>query len=202
MPRLKIPVIDPDHAVRAALAMIDEHGLAKFSLEGLARRLGVRAPSLYHHFRDRSAVLESVARTILADIPIPPSGHPSGWQERLVSTCVEVRRAILAHPRASPLLVEFLPRRVLLEAWNAHARMLRNAGVPDDLHTLIFEGLEDMTLGAALFNTSSPSGFPPEIDANRFPELSRSVAGGALGREELFARACQVFLDGITLRME
>jgi hypothetical protein len=77
--------------------------------------------------------------------------------------------------------------------------MLRNAGVPDELHVLIFEGLENMTLGAALFHASGPSVFPPDIDSHRFPELGRSVAKGGADREALFARACQSFLEGVAL---
>ena len=57
MARPRSPLISRETAIRAGLEVIDELGLDAFSLPLLAKRLGVKAPSLYHHFRDKSDVL-------------------------------------------------------------------------------------------------------------------------------------------------
>lgn len=44
-------------AIDAALAVIDAECLDAPSLPRLARELGLRAPSLYYHFSDRSEIL-------------------------------------------------------------------------------------------------------------------------------------------------
>ena len=46
--------------IDAATAMIEEQGLEKFSLRGLAESLGVRAASLYNHIGGQQELLEAV----------------------------------------------------------------------------------------------------------------------------------------------
>ena len=52
MARPSKPLISRDACARAALEIIDAEGLDALSLERLATEIGVRAPSLYHHFAD------------------------------------------------------------------------------------------------------------------------------------------------------
>ena len=61
MPRPTNPMISRRGAAQAALAVIDEHGLDGFSMALVAKRLSVKPPSLYHHFRDRRELLAEVA---------------------------------------------------------------------------------------------------------------------------------------------
>jgi TetR/AcrR family transcriptional regulator, tetracycline repressor protein len=66
--------------VAEALALINEEGLDGLSLRALARRLGVRAPSLYWHVSDKNAVLAGVMEDVftrcLASVPDIPD-----WRE-------------------------------------------------------------------------------------------------------------------------
>ncbi len=55
-------------ASEAALSMIDLNGLEALSLQSVARLLGVSAPSLYHHFRDKEELLTHVARGLLQEV--------------------------------------------------------------------------------------------------------------------------------------
>ena len=55
MARPTKPLISRDLCAQAALRIIDEDGLEALSLEKLARELGVKAPSLYHHFSNTAA---------------------------------------------------------------------------------------------------------------------------------------------------
>ncbi|MGC4942642.1 TetR/AcrR family transcriptional regulator [Kribbella sp. DT2] len=48
--------------VDAALAVIRADGVAGLTMRSLAERLAVRAPSLYHHVRNKDELLELVAR--------------------------------------------------------------------------------------------------------------------------------------------
>src|SRR3546814_3495147 len=62
------PLISRDRAARAALGAIDIHGLEALSLELVAQRLGVKAPSLYYHFKHKrseepTSELQSLMRT-------------------------------------------------------------------------------------------------------------------------------------------
>ncbi|HEY0649489.1 helix-turn-helix domain-containing protein, partial [Phenylobacterium sp.] len=71
MARPRSPLISREAAVRAGLAVLDEVGLEAFSLPMLAKKLEVKAPSLYHHFRDKSEVLAEIARQIMLDADEP-----------------------------------------------------------------------------------------------------------------------------------
>ena len=61
MARPSKPLISRSNAAEAALEVIDEHGLEELSLGLVAKKLGVRPPSLYHHFKDKGELLDAVA---------------------------------------------------------------------------------------------------------------------------------------------
>ncbi|MFI1996346.1 TetR/AcrR family transcriptional regulator [Actinoplanes sp. NPDC020271] len=54
--------------ITAAVDLADEAGFDAVTLSAVARRLGVRAPSLYSHVRDRDTLLDGVAARALADL--------------------------------------------------------------------------------------------------------------------------------------
>ena len=59
MPRPVAPLLSREQIASAALELIDETGT--FTLPGLARRLGVSASSIYHHFPGgREAIIEAI----------------------------------------------------------------------------------------------------------------------------------------------
>src|ERR1700716_683846 len=108
------PLINRDQVARAALGLIDEYGVDKFSMEQLADACGVKAPSLYHHFTDKTEIIIEVVRTVLLEIPLFDIPPPSNWREWLVDETVEFRRALLRHPGTLRLVVEYFPARQLV----------------------------------------------------------------------------------------
>lgn len=60
--------LTPDTVIAEATALADESGLEAVTLSAVARRLGVRTPSLYSHVRDHSALLDGVSAVALADL--------------------------------------------------------------------------------------------------------------------------------------
>ena len=53
--------LNKENVIRAALELIEEEGYAAFSLNALARKLGVRAASLYNHVESLDDVLAGAA---------------------------------------------------------------------------------------------------------------------------------------------
>jgi AcrR family transcriptional regulator len=197
--RPRSPLISREAATRAALAVIDEGGLDNFSLGLVAKRMSVKAPSLYYHFRDKAEILAEVARFILLDTGYKEDDSGS-WEERTIELCKETRRALLKHPHAAPLILQFFPRHLLLEAYE-HAV----AGYPRtrELHMAILEGIEKLTFGDALFEAAARArNLPamPEIDPARYPNLARSVAENPLDDEQVFIEALRMFFAGVRVR--
>jgi TetR/AcrR family transcriptional regulator, tetracycline repressor protein len=208
MARPREPLIERDSAVRVALEMIDEQGLASFSLEKLSRRLGVRGPSLYHHFTDRADLLARVAELILHEVPDvwePDSDYTDlPWDQRMLAATIELRHAVLRHANAGPVLLEHFPRRLVLRTYERALTVLEAEGVPAGYHVLIFEGLEKLALGFGLYRAAaqSRSGAAfPDFSSQEFPALNRALEASEHEQEALFEAACRAFLEGIKLRI-
>lgn len=56
-----------DAIVVAAAALLEEEGLAGVTMQAVAQRVGVRAPSLYKRVESREALIRSVAEATLRD---------------------------------------------------------------------------------------------------------------------------------------
>lgn len=188
-------LISRDRAASAALSVIDTQGLDKLSLELVARRLGVKAPSLYYHFKDKNELLAEVALILLRDID-PPKIDENDWEKTLVRLCKSARRSILRHPNAAPLLLQFFPRRILLGAYDFWISM---CPYPPEAHMAIIEGTEKLTYASALFEAAARSyGIEPmpDFDLEQFPHLAKAVQANPYDEEEMFEEAVTAFLRG------
>lgn len=197
------PVISREAAVAAALAIIDEQGLEGLSLDGVARRMGTRAPSLYHHFANRADLLSQVAGSILRGVELPDPQPGEDWCEVVVDLCVAARRAVLEHPNAAPLMLQFLPRETLLGGYEHWARMLLGQGVPPERILAIMKGTEHLTFGAALFEAALISRrLPPfpGFEPARSPSLAVALDADRQDPERLFATTVRSFLAGLGAR--
>ena len=201
MARPRSPLISRETAVRAGLAVIDELGLDAFSLPLLAKKLSVKAPSLYHHFRDKGEVLAEIARQIMLDADEPRRLPTDDWQEAVVSLSVSAHRSILRHPNAAPLLLLYPPRHVVLSGYERTLRKFEKRGVPPELRMLISVGLDNILMGFALTAAYSRSkGLPPfpVYDPAAFPSFAAAVKANPFGEEQLFIATIRAFLAGVT----
>ena len=189
------PIITKEGAARAALAVIDEQGLEGLSLGLVARRLGVKAPSLYYHFKDKAALLAEVARIILLDVKVPKIAADSDWREILVKLLLATRRSLLQHPQAAPLMLQFFPRYLLLASYD---RWISIYQAPPAVHMTIIEGLEKLTFGSALFaatRTTRGVNTMPKFDPVKLPRLAQAVQANRLSDEGLFEATVRRFLS-------
>ncbi|MBP7705463.1 MAG: helix-turn-helix transcriptional regulator [Caulobacter sp.] len=188
-------MITRESATRAALDVINAQGLESFSLELVARQLGVKAPSLYHHFKDKAELLGEVARFVLLDLHMPRDTEAMSWDEAMVALCVATRRSLLKHPNAVPLLLQFFPRHILLPGYN---RWIGSCPFPAELHMVLIEGTEKLTYASAMFEAASRSrGVPamPNFDPTRLPNLARAVEASPYDAEGLFEQTIRTYLS-------
>lgn len=202
MARPAKPLISRDAVVQASVEIIDSEGLQAFSLPRLASHLGVRAPSLYHHFADKNAIVVAIARHIAGASVMKPRRLPGpDWPEYFVTLGLNFRQAVLRHRNAAPILIEHLPRDVLINGYENAARFLSDSGVPTHLHVRILDGVETLCLGAVLAEAvRAPRRrytLFPEIDAAAHPHLAEALAANDLTVKELFAERIRNFLYGV-----
>jgi len=200
MPRPSQPLIQRDAVVEASLRIIDTEGLAAFSLPRLARELNVRAPSLYHHFEDKADILKAVARAIVLETRIPDPKSVPNWIEWQVALSLAAREAILRHRNAVPVLLQFMPRDVLIVAYNRIAAFLGEIGVPIEQVVVILDGLDKLTMGAAFSESmrSGDEGGRPfgNADPATEPELAQAAAANTRSTSGVFAESIRSFLRG------
>lgn len=192
-------LISHQTAAEAALSMIDLHGLEALSLKSIAHVLGVSAPSLYHHFRDKDELLTYVARGLLQEVGSEQETWASEWDKRMVELSVATRRVMLKHPNAAPLVLRYFPRQVMLTAYE---NSLVDCPYPTEVQMVVSEVIEKFTYGSALFAAAAEAhhiAAMPSVDPSHFPYLARALEI-APSDEEIFIEALHVLLDGLQKR--
>lgn len=72
-----------ESVIRTALRLLDDVGLDGLTLRKLAAALDVQAPALYWHFKNKQALLDEMATTVLTDgvKAWTPGQADQGWEE-------------------------------------------------------------------------------------------------------------------------
>ncbi len=103
-----------DGIVRAGREILDADGVEALTMQRVALAVGVRAPSLYKHVRDRDALVRLIAADILAELgdrldDVAGTGDPAADLRAIAGA---FRAFAHEHPGAYGLLFSQLP-----EAW-------------------------------------------------------------------------------------
>ena len=200
MVRPASPLISHDAVVETSLRIIDDEGLDAFSLPRLARDLNVAAPSLYHHFADRADILRTVARAIVLETRLPDPATCASWVDWFVGISLAFRRAVLSHRNAAPVLLQFMPRDLLVRNYEVGVQVLAELGVPPGRRIGVIDGLDTLTLGASLAAAAKSPAQAGQVFASADPDtepmLAQEIAGNRLTAEELFADSVRSFLAG------
>ena len=199
MTRNMPPALGRNMIVRTALDIMDRDGYAAFSMPKLSAELGIRTPSLYHHFRDREEVLVQVARAVILETEMPSRVAGAEWMDYFVALAVNFRRTILRHRNTAPVLVQYLPSDVLAQSYEAGAALLRETSpLPLSAHVLVLDGLERLTIGTALIEAARPRPAFSSLDSAQHPRLAEAVANNEADAEQLFVKSIRAFLLGLS----
>jgi len=107
--RRSTETLGPAAVVDAGLQVLDEMGLAAFSMRSVADRLETYPATLYWHVGNRATLLAAILDRVLSEMVVPdPSGRT--WTTWLRNLAREYRRAILRHPNAGTLVATELQR--------------------------------------------------------------------------------------------
>jgi AcrR family transcriptional regulator len=151
--------------VEAALALIDEQGMAAVTMRTLAARLHVEAMSLYKHVANRDKLFDAIVDRIvgeLADNDEISAELTQGWRSYLSEIAHGVRRYARAHPHAFPLVATrpteapwINPPLRSVDWIEAFLRGLEAEGFSDEEVLFAYRSFNSFLLGFLLLETSA-----------------------------------------------
>ena len=86
--------------IDAALELLDEKGYNELSLRDIAQKLGVKAPAIYWHFKNKAVLVDYMAEHILNKKMgnFVPRKSEESWQDWLIHHIALFRKAMLSYP--------------------------------------------------------------------------------------------------------
>jgi AcrR family transcriptional regulator len=114
-----------------AFAILNEMGLEGLTLRRLAARLGVQAPAIYWHFKNKQELLDEMAtqvfREALNEAPVYDADQT--WSDWALSYCTGLRRTLLRYREGAKMFSgTYLTDATLYAPMDASLRKLTTAG--------------------------------------------------------------------------
>ena len=204
--------------MRAALALLDAHGLEALSMRHLAKTLDTGAATLYWHVGSKDGLLDLIFDHIIGEQPVPDP-DPDRWQEQIREVARTMRATILRHRDVVRLSIGRMPMGPNALTYSDRLlAILRAGGVPDELavtgHRLLFAIVNGFTMDDTEEGGQPPSDRPAPADAgaaardyvgslpaDRFPQLV-ALADHFAGpdRDRQFELLLDLFVDGLARR--
>jgi AcrR family transcriptional regulator len=110
MARPRQSLLTRQRIVDTAAALVDAEGLEAVSVRRLATELGVRGPSLYHHFATKAQILDAVADAVVAQVDVSAFATRP-WFDALRLWARSYHAVLSAHPNVVPVLAHGPGRR-------------------------------------------------------------------------------------------
>ncbi|GAA4892121.1 TetR/AcrR family transcriptional regulator C-terminal domain-containing protein [Streptomyces coeruleoprunus] len=189
--------INSEVIARTSLRLLDDVGLDGLSMRLVAQELGVRAPTLYWHVKNKQQLLDAMATLIYVEAAerlTPPQGAP--WEDWLADWARHLRQAMLGHRDGARVLAgTYVNHPAVYHGVELTLRTLKDAGFtlgeaargfPALLHFTIGYTIEEQAHTSAAYGGDNP--YTPEriaagIDPERFP-LTAEASGDLLSLDE------------------
>ena len=193
------------------MQMADEGGLDAISMRKLGEELGVEAMALYHHFANKSQVLDGLVDLVFAEIEVP---DPTVlWSTAMRRRGIAVRDALLRHRWAIGLMESRRhPGPANLRHHDAVLGCLRASGFTVEQAAHAYSLLDSYIYGFALTKMNLPfdasddaaavaHGMLDPFGPNEYPHLIEFVAAHVMkpgyDYADEFAYGLEVVLDGL-----
>jgi AcrR family transcriptional regulator len=195
---------------RAALALVDAHGLAGLTMRALASELGTGAMTLYNYVSQREELEVLVVEAVIGEARWAPDGDLA-WYEELEAIAVMLWRSIRTHPHVIPLILTRRSRSPeVFGVAEALLRPLARSGRTGDRLLVAFRAVSALIMGAAQAELAGPltlragesvsetiarfQALPPD----RFPHLIEiATAASASDAETEFRAGLAILVDGL-----
>lgn len=204
MGRPKEPILDVQIVVKAALAMIDEHGLEGLSMRALGRELNVNPASLYHHFQNKDDILDAVREHIIRKANLSTKTKGKSWQEVLLALGKSYRSAMTQHPKATSLLTINNPIRTRVvghRLYESVVAVLLEAGFSAQQSMYLLVAVETITSGSVMEEMSFGKTIQfGQVDVQKNPNLHAATLTESIDVSANFTIMLTDFIEGASRR--
>lgn len=200
--------LSPERVARTALALLDEVGLEGLSLRCIAKQLNVQAPALYWYFKNKQALLDEMATTMLQDLlAAAPSFIPPelSWHELVVLRMQALRAMLLRYRDGAKVFSgTFLTDPGTLQGLELQLQTFTQAGLSLAQATRAFQTLFTYTIGFVI-EEQAVIPIPGKRDERYTPEKrAKRIGSGQFplalaAGEELFTQFDEGFSEGLRL---
>ncbi len=199
-----------DNIVAAAFTLLDEAGMEGVTLRKVACSLGIRAPSLYWHFKSKQALVDAMADAMIVDVARNiPEGQP--WRQTLLQIAREFRTAFKARRDGARVYAgTFLATENVLRVGETSIAALVGAGASVRLAATAPMDLVYYTMGFVIEEQSWPGDGSMEALGESFMALAEARFPHCWSAREVwsevdfdtrFEQGLGLLLDGIEQRL-
>ena len=172
-----------ERIIGAAIALIDEQGIAALSMRELGRELGSSTMAVYRYFKNKADLLDAVIDEVVG--AFEPEGVDGDWAAKARAMSLRVRGAMLAHPELADLIGREFRRSPISLRVNAHMiEVLSTSGVPGEMLAQTYWAISSYTTGYALLEAQvrrrsrqAGSGGSQAARAQKLTDMMRPVDG-------------------------
>ncbi|WP_406279045.1 TetR/AcrR family transcriptional regulator [Embleya sp. NBC_00896] len=166
----------------AALALVDQQGLAALTMRSLAAALGTGAMTIYNYVDGREGLDALLVEAVMASAQ--PADEPAGdWRADVRRHAEANWRAVRAHPDVIPLI---LTRRILDEVTMSGAEALLDALARGGRHgrdlLIAFRTVSGFVMGFAQAELAGPLSIAPDEDVAAITARARALPTGRFPR--------------------
>ncbi len=114
-----------------AFSILNESGLESLTLRRLAARLGVKAPAIYWHFKNKQELLDEMGTQVLREAldKAPTFDAAQSWQDWALNYCLGLRRTLLGYREGARMFSgRYLTDAALFAPMEASLHKLTSAG--------------------------------------------------------------------------
>lgn len=175
-----------ERIVGAAMKIIDSEGLDALSMRRLGAELGVNPMAAYYHVPNKAALYDLVLEAVMAGVDTSGIDPAAPVEEQLKQAARAYRSAILAHPRAIPVLASRSVRTAAaLRPVEPFLGILFAAGLTADEALASVDAVAQYILGGVVgyYHHIADSEVSEQrefeaLDTAEFPNMSRVLAEG------------------------
>ena len=203
--------LDPQTVARAALRLLDQAGLHGLTVRRLAAELGVQAPALYWHFKNKQALLDEMAAIVFIDAVRESDllTRDTVWSDWVVEFGKWLRRVLLRYRDGARMFSgRYLSDSTLFETMEGALRKLTDAGFSLRDATLFLNTVYCYAVG---FTIEEQAVYPrpgrrskrydlalraKRIDGKKFPLAVAAGEHAFLGFEERYEQGIRLIIEG------